>query len=199
MAHALDAIIPAAQTAAEQLPDIASDPSWYERIREGVDVAVNRVQSAEDAVVDGAINELEEKYGGGFNTVRDYVIGAFRYGPLFAVTYTLAAYDHLYNKGASALRKKQKIEKLKKELQSEAPAQQLPTEAPQDPTLPSAQEAYGASASSAMDYFQFLVDDDSDAAVREVLAGRLPTQSGPTKQDAQDKEPDMDFTQFLKD
>ena len=106
-AHIAAEVIPAADVAvgaATQVPEI-SEPGLLEKLGAAYDVIVNPGEAAEQAILGGAVDEAEQKYGGGYNTVRSAVIGAARYGPLLFATYTLALHDHMKFYGKDLARK----------------------------------------------------------------------------------------------
>lgn len=102
LAHMASEVIPAAQVAAQALE--VADQSLFERVVDGYNVVFNHEEAAADAL-GGAVDEAEQKYGGGYNTVRSIVIGAARYGPLLFATYTLALHDHMKFYGTELARK----------------------------------------------------------------------------------------------
>ncbi len=133
LAHIASEVIPAAQVASEgvaQVPEI-SEQGLIEKLGGVYDVIVNPGEAAEQAILDGAVGEAEQKYGGGDNTVRSAVIGAARYGPLLFATYTLALHDHMKFYGKELARKHinswlGNSNEESGESNQEAPAQQAP-------------------------------------------------------------------------
>jgi hypothetical protein len=185
LAHAADAFL----IAPEKVAEVVSDPTWYESAREGID----KLLHPEEAIKESAFDKVQQSDV--YKTGMGYVVEGIRFVPLLAATYTLALYDHLYKKGARALHKKQKFEKLKKSLQAEPDSPAGAQDAPQDPTLPTAQTAYGASTAEPILDYDAIFDDYSGGNVRDVMAGKSPTQGvrSTTKKEEQE-EPIIDLS-----